>query len=213
MDLKDMTRVLRRVLKRHERHPKPFKRHPNVNFQVNFLIACICHAPNKKCKHKNEDNPKFLSYRDWDSRVKNVEDGKKTSCGCWAGVSHGLILSEDRMDNLLARILYSAKSRAKEEKRPINIDPEYMKSLELPKYCPILGIIIDYYAKERHDGSPSLDKFYPKLGYVKGNIRIISWRANRIKSDGSPEEWEKIDEWCKKEDIRMRLEGNYPDQK
>ena len=28
----------------------------------------------------------------------------------------------------------------------------------------------------------------------------------------SPEEWKKIAKWCKKEDIRMRLEGKHPDQ-
>ena len=57
-----------------------------------------------------------------------------------------------------------------------------------------------------------MDKFYPKLGYVEGNVQIISWKANALKRDGSPEEWEKIAEWCKKEDIKKRLEGRHPDQ-
>ena len=41
---------------------------------------------------------------------------------------------------------------------------------------------------------------------------IVSWRANHLKSDGTPEEWEKIAKWCKKKDVRMRLEGRHPDQ-
>jgi hypothetical protein len=57
------------------------------------------------------------------------------------------------------------------------------------------------------DSSPTLDKFYPKKGYVKGNIQVISWRANRMKSDGTPEDWIKIAEWCKQEDVRRRLSG------
>ena len=63
----------------------------------------------------------------------------------------------------------------------------------------------------KHD-SPSLDKFYPELSYVKGKVQFISWRANDLKSNGTPEEWEKIAVWCKKEDIRKRLEGRHPDQ-
>ena len=57
------------------------------------------------------------------------------------------------------------------------------------------------------DNSPTLDKFYPSNGYVKGNIQIISWRANSLKKDGSPEEWIKIAKWCQKEDIKNKLKG------
>ena len=38
------------------------------------------------------------------------------------------------------------------------------------------------------DSSPSLDRINPKYWYIKWNIRIISNRANRIKSDASIEE-------------------------
>ena len=43
---------------------------------------------------------------------------------------------------------------------------------------------------------------------VKGNIQIISWRANRIKSDGTPDEWIKIAKWCQKEDVKKKLDKN-----
>ena len=56
----------------------------------------------------------------------------------------------------------------------------------IPDVCPVLGIPLDQDPKgkgERSDNSPSLDKFIPSLGYVKGNIHIISWRANHLKND------------------------------
>ena len=40
--------------------------------------------------------------------------------------------------------------------------------------------------------SPSLDRIVPELGYVKGNIRVISNRANHLKSDATLEEHRKI---------------------
>ena len=60
--------------------------------------------------------------------------------------------------------------------------------LEFPDYCPILGIPIDYnYSKKRIKGgsdfSPSFDKIYPNLGYVKGNVRIVSFLGNRVMSN------------------------------
>ena len=86
-----------------------------------------------------------------------------------------------------------------------------MKELGIPDVCPVLGIPIvkspGDSTGERNDNSPSLDKFIPSLGYVKGNVQFISDRANRIKNDGSPEEWLKIAEWCQQEDVKRKLQG------
>lgn len=64
--------------------------------------------------------------------------------------------------------------------------------LDWPKYCPVLGLEIDYFSEKRGECSPSFDKVDPEKGYVSGNVKIISWRANRIKNDGSADEHLKI---------------------
>lgn len=68
----------------------------------------------------------------------------------------------------------------------------------LPDVCPILGIPLDYSAKRGgyySDNSPSIDRIIPSKGYIVGNCIVCSWRANRIKNDGTAEEHKKIYEY------------------
>ena len=46
--------------------------------------------------------------------------------------------------------------------------------------------------QQERDRTPSLDRFVPNLGYVKGNIRVISFRANRLKSDATIDEMRQV---------------------
>jgi hypothetical protein len=64
-------------------------------------------------------------------------------------------------------------------------------------HCPILGMELDYFAETRQENSPSFDRVDNSKGYVVGNVQIISWRANRIKNDGTAEEHEKIAKYLK----------------
>lgn len=50
---------------------------------------------------------------------------------------------------------------------------------EIPDICPVFKTPMKI---------PSLDRINSKKGYVPGNIRIISYRANTLKNDASPEE-------------------------
>lgn len=68
-------------------------------------------------------------------------------------------------------------------------------SLEFPTHCPVLNIPLNYFSEQRCENSPSFDRINPSLGYVEGNVAVISWRANRIKNDGSSEEHRLIAEW------------------
>ena len=55
-------------------------------------------------------------------------------------------------------------------------------AISVPKSCPVLHIPI-ISGRRRSPNSPSLDKIIPSRGYVPGNVRVISDRANRIKGD------------------------------
>lgn len=68
-----------------------------------------------------------------------------------------------------------------------------------PERCPILDLELDFSEKgKRNDSSPSIDKIIPEKGYVPGNVAIISWRANRIKNNGTADEHQKIANWIYK---------------
>ena len=82
-------------------------------------------------------------------------------------------------------IWHNAKRRAKEAGYAFDID---WRDLTIPDVCPVLGIPIVKGQKKSSDNSPSIDKVIPSLGYVKGNVRIISSRANRLKSDATLQE-------------------------
>lgn len=67
--------------------------------------------------------------------------------------------------------------------------------LEIPIYCPILGIKIEI-NNGTHlfaaPNSPSVDRVNNTKGYVKGNVRVISNKANLRKSDLTLEQVKKL---------------------
>lgn len=84
-----------------------------------------------------------------------------------------------------AYMLWNVKSRAKVRGIPFNLVHE---DIVIPKLCPILGIPLEISTGGPSPNSPSLDRIDPQYGYVKGNVHVISHRANTIKSDATLEE-------------------------
>lgn len=91
-------------------------------------------------------------------------------------------------------MLTNAQKRAKEVGVLFNLD---LGDVVIPTHCPVLGIKLSTTSKRMSDESPSLDRHIPALGYVKGNVSVISMRANRIKCDASVEELESIVAWMR----------------
>lgn len=90
-----------------------------------------------------------------------------------------------------------AKRRAKEKGLEFNIDNT---DIDIPILCPILGIpIVKIYTKGKSTGptsnSPSLDRIDNTKGYIKGNVRVISHKANTMKHNASPIELIRFAEW------------------
>jgi len=58
--------------------------------------------------------------------------------------------------------------------------------LRIPAVCPVLGIPLrQEFSGKRSDATPSVDRIEPAKGYVKGNVVVVSWRANRLKGDAT----------------------------
>lgn len=98
-------------------------------------------------------------------------------------------------------ILSRCKHRAKVNNIPFNLTIE---DIVIPLVCPVLNIHIKQFSLEEepkkgyHPNSPSLDRIFPELGYVKGNVRVISARANLLKNDATISELELVLEDLKK---------------
>jgi len=88
-----------------------------------------------------------------------------------------------RLRHPIRTMLAKAKQRAKQS--GLDYDLEESK-LSIPKTCPWLGIPITLEGPK--DNSPALDRVDNTRGYTQDNVEIISWKANRLKSDASLDE-------------------------
>ncbi len=91
-------------------------------------------------------------------------------------------IRQKKQVNLLAL----ARRRSKKYNLQFNITIE---DVTIPETCPVLGIdlILDQ-SRGFSDNSPTVDRIDNTRGYEKGNVLVISWRANRIKADSNLEE-------------------------
>lgn len=79
-----------------------------------------------------------------------------------------------------------ARSRAREKGLPFDLDP--VVDVCLPKFCPVFGVALKVGTGRCGPDSPTLDRIDPAKGYVKGNVIVVSRRANTIKNDATPAE-------------------------
>lgn len=150
-------------------------------------------AKSKQAKEHYQAYKEDISRRNKEYRANNKEklrryeksDDRKQKNKQWREAK----MSEDRF----RFVWYAAKRRAKSCGVPFTISKQDIIDI-FPSdgKCPMLGIELQFNNKKSKDNSPSLDRTIPELGYVPGNIQLISYRANRIKNDSTVEELEKI---------------------
>lgn len=91
------------------------------------------------------------------------------------------------------RMMKSVKKNAKLKNLECNLT---LVDLPMPVRCPILGLDLDYSYGTKNGkirpNSPSVDRVDPTKGYVKGNVQVISMRANTIKSNATAAELRKV---------------------
>ena len=98
------------------------------------------------------------------------------------------------MENTMAHQFRQRKNQALKKGIPFTIE---LEDIEQPEFCPVLGLKLNYAwggknGKAKDPNKATIDKLDPAKGYIPGNVFIISWRANKLKSDMRIEELEKI---------------------
>jgi len=89
-----------------------------------------------------------------------------------------------RHDNPEMGLLVKARHRAKTKGLEYNLTIE---DVTIPEYCPILGIKLERNLNGNGPimTSPTLDRINNSEGYIKGNVRVISFRANALRNDAT----------------------------
>lgn len=86
------------------------------------------------------------------------------------------------------RLYKNSKSRATREGIEFNLSKD---DIVIPERCPVLGVSFEYGTYH----TMSLDRIVSTKGYVKGNIQVMSHKANAMKNSATPEELVKFSEW------------------
>jgi hypothetical protein len=97
-------------------------------------------------------------------------------------------------------ICSNARLRARKAGLEATIRPT---DLVWPTHCPVLGIELAYPQRNGEGGDakrpdrPSLDRWDNTKGYVPGNVFVISFRANVLKSNATYDELMRICDYAK----------------
>lgn len=82
----------------------------------------------------------------------------------------------------LNKLCHMAKHRAKEKDVPFNISAEYLNNLwEIQEgRCAVSGraFVLEAGSGRVHPDTVSVDRIVPELGYVTGNVRLVTYHVN-----------------------------------
>lgn len=114
-----------------------------------------------------------------------LRNGTTVSCGCYnreqtvkRSTKHG------RYYTVEYRLMHGAKQRARRQGIEFSIT---LDDIIVPDLCPLLGVRIAAGQNTIQPNSPTLDRIDPRKGYVRGNVWVISQKANQMKSDNTVE--------------------------
>lgn len=91
----------------------------------------------------------------------------------------------------LLAMLREARRRAKERGVEFNIRPDQVPWPKDGK-CPILEVPLERNKGVVMANSPSLDRISSDMGYIEGNVGVVSWRVNNLKSNLTVEQVENL---------------------
>jgi len=91
------------------------------------------------------------------------------------------------------KLLWSQlKASANKRGIPFELSVTDIDEIGIPITCPVLGMPLYFHRNKVKDDSISFDRIDSSKGYVLGNVIVISYRANRLKSDATINELRQI---------------------
>jgi len=93
-----------------------------------------------------------------------------------------------RHQNIEAYLLQRAKGNAKSRGLEFAIDEE---DIIVPEVCPVFSTEFVYGTEY----AASIDRIDNSMGYIPGNIQVISRKANTMKANATKEELERFAKW------------------
>lgn len=137
----------------------------------------------RKSGRTPEERAKLKEYlKAW--RLKNIEEVKRKDREKYLRRRETISAQdrESRLNNPSFALWKAAKSRAGRSGLDFDISVE---DVHIPEKCPVFGSTL-FVGKGIHGpNSPSIDRVDTSKGYVKGNVCVISHRANCIKRDAT----------------------------
>lgn len=91
-------------------------------------------------------------------------------------------------ENPISRMFQGAKQRAKDKGLEFSISKQ---DIFIPSICPILKVPFRFGTEY----AASLDRINPKQGYIKGNVWVISRKANLMKNNATSQELKEFAHW------------------
>lgn len=145
----------------------------NSSDNVKFLWEELAKHPKLKGIKKKSIPKRFYEIRNYYGLTPKAEQ----------------IQYPNRYDRIRGYIIRNSKFSAKREGHEFNLK---YTDFELPEYCPILGIKLEYGAGKQINGlaHASLDRIDNSKGYIPGNIMVVSRLANQMKNCASFEQLE-----------------------
>lgn len=122
-------------------------------------------------------------------------DAVKVAAKAWR-IAHAERLEERRAqkrENPAKEMWRTAKLRAEKSGVAFDID---VSDVIVPSHCPILGIPLKAQTGRVGKNSPSLDRIFPSRGYTKGNVQVVSYKANTMKNNATPEDLLRFAHWA-----------------
>jgi endogenous inhibitor of DNA gyrase (YacG/DUF329 family) len=151
--------------------------------------ACQTRAYNRKYHAANKEvlNAKKREYRAVNKEKISAYNRKYRAAN--------KEMSRERYIYTLERILWrGARLRAKKAGLEFDIT-EF--DIYIPERCPVLGTPLVPGVGKPHANSPTVDRIDNSRGYVRGNIAVISYRANEMKSAYSLDEIEALAQYMR----------------